>query len=440
MSYSLVAVRCYTGVTLTEEEKKLIHERVHGKHGAASLYPEVLTALVTEMKAKDEPRMLAAVALEVFRQIVLAEHRVAQLFFDKYGEGCSVVKKGAQLYHQAGDTPYVAGMAEEVAKGWAVTPLPTGNLNHLMEILGEEDSNKFFDFPAEKGDEVEPDRKDFKYEVREAFKLSPLVNALLETEFSVSGTHFNTAIVCVDAQYRYCGHVYAWATGTTVNTAMVLGIRSSFVNLVCRHVKDVSLKIFHGVALWAKTHQFEHIEVQSPFPVMRKILDKRMGFRESDEGMSNGTGAVLAHFDESKVSFVEYGVPLFEFTRKLVETDAFKTDCTTLVSMLKPLYLEKAKEERYWMNTCAHNQHGKRSQHFIQAAKYEMVAAGLKAETIAPALTLVLATSPLHFVVEPSQQRNSLEHLIFYYLTSTRHDFTKKDATAVAEPGLPLPA
>jgi hypothetical protein len=126
-----------------------------------------------------------------------------------------------------------------------------------------------------------------------------------------------------------------WPSTETFGATEVIGIRSGIVNLACGIVKDVSLKIFHGVALASKHEGFETIIVQAPLPVMKGILERKLGFVEFGEDgfVSSPTDKILMKYiDPMKIT--EIGDRYYEMTKQLVTKSEFLADVIGVANVL----------------------------------------------------------------------------------------------------------
>lgn len=92
-----------------------------------------------------------------------------------------------------------------------------------------------------------------------------------------------TAIICLDERERYAGHIYIWRSLKFRDTAEVIGIRSSLLNLMCRTFRDVALKIFWGVVLWCEEQRLPYIVVQ-PLKAMVNTLMNKLKFQMVEVG------------------------------------------------------------------------------------------------------------------------------------------------------------
>ncbi|CAH6418614.1 Hypothetical protein POVN_LOCUS333 [uncultured virus] len=346
MTYHILAIPCYSGNVLSETELKTIETGVQDKWGDVSLHPTVLATLAP---AEADSERLAAVAYEVLRQIILAEHTVVQHLYDHTdipAEGKDEAKAGIKLLHVLPTTNYTLTMMERYIECAKTRPLNKNALRLLVEdVFRFGDGDKFFEGPQVEGDEP---FTLYERKLNPDLQLMKPLDALL-TEHFAKGMSPSTAIVVLDAQYRYCGHVYVWPSETRRGTAEVIGIRSSLLNQVCQYLPAVATKIFYGVTLWAHLHNFTRIEVMSPLAVMRSILIKQLHFTSVPSEFGEETEAYIEHANlqaetyslfkvyagAADYDYTEYGTPLFELTATLLDTAEYKHDLAMLATSMQ---------------------------------------------------------------------------------------------------------
>ncbi|CAH6418371.1 Hypothetical protein POVN_LOCUS135 [uncultured virus] len=330
MSYSILAIPCSAAVKLSDEAVGIIEDVVQEKYGAGSLHPDVIDQLV---KAVSDENARGAVALEVLKQIVAGEHTLGEHYYKQ-------VKKDleTQLAHQTYNSNYVTTTAEAINKCWATHPISSAILGELYrDLYGERDSQWLFGPPEFKGygASYAPMRTtDVKVDAK--FAMKEQLEAALK---SFTGASHAVAIVVVDADYQYVGHVYTWTSHEAQGVAQVIGIRSSLLNQVCRKVPSVSTKLFHGVALWAKAHHLTTISVHSPFLVMQTILEKKLGFQwDAEENLSGSVADALKLLaNDSPTFYTGYGVLITDVLAPLVFSKEFLQDVEQIATLLHVL-------------------------------------------------------------------------------------------------------
>jgi hypothetical protein len=104
-----------------------------------------------------------------------------------------------------------------------------------------------------------------------------------------------TIVVALNARFEYVGHIFAhdsaWSFRSD-DTQRVIGIRASVANLCSRATPNVALKILCGVALWTLRQGRRYVRVESPMPVMERLLQTRLGM-SNDNLWTIGAAALL---------------------------------------------------------------------------------------------------------------------------------------------------
>lgn len=86
-----------------------------------------------------------------------------------------------------------------------------------------------------------------------------------------------TAIVLLDNNGIYAGHIYAWPSNVFSNCMSAQGIRTSLYNPSRKTIKQVSEKLMNGLTQFALENGCNYLQIISPTPNMLKIL-LRLGF------------------------------------------------------------------------------------------------------------------------------------------------------------------
>lgn len=92
----------------------------------------------------------------------------------------------------------------------------------------------------------------------------------------------DTAIVLLNNENVYYGHVYVWESSESSDTLMVIGIRTSVINYLSQEVRGVAQLLFSGVSTFAKFHNYTKIQVEAPIGPMSRILSQ-MGFEHVEK-------------------------------------------------------------------------------------------------------------------------------------------------------------
>lgn len=310
---TVIAVPLYGDGAVTAEEQTRVQDMVQNKYGPRSLHPSVI-ALLAEGKSERE----GPLAYQVLREILLVEHTVGQHYFNRITPYAA-----ANLVHVTGQTPYVKAQLAEIEPCWAKRPVDLDVLSSLMDdIYTSRDSNCIFGFPATVDGKNEADsRPTLETKITSANTLAPLVRTALGL---LSTT---TALVLVDANYTYYGHIYTGAS-SKYGGMDAIGIRTSMANLVCRALPGVTQKIFHGLLMWGATHNYNHVRVLAPFDSAQPLLLK-LGFV-----FDQPSKPILYYAGTTKdISTKEYGVYYTELMRPLFTTSEFEVDAEALVEV-----------------------------------------------------------------------------------------------------------
>ena len=275
-------------------------------------------------------------ASQILREIVLAEHAIGIHYYEQLVKEQKSVR---QLQHVS-ESKYVN---DEITKiDSCLNPMLLENDIKLLveDVYLEGDSDKLFGFPDDDHNIDLPPKdlppkdlppKDFPWEVL------PYITQILEENFPKLVISMATAIVIVDSEYTYYGHVYVWPS-ESLDTADVIGIRTSLSNLVCRHLSNVAQKIFYGVALWCSKNGFVKINVISPLPVMQHILTKKLGFTLLDrDAISELENALinLQRLEPIQPRYISYGIEYFNMTNFILNTHNYYHDINHIAEIMR---------------------------------------------------------------------------------------------------------
>ena len=269
MAYRIVAIPLYTGVVLSDEQLSLIHHTVHNNVKMDALSPENIKAV-----GIDE----AAAAYYIFREIVLAEHTAAEGIYNRMvphhernAEALSYFKKVGVLVTEA-DMPKRAvceetPLVKEILRQISDRPVNRKQLVTLVEdIYAGTDTKHLYGAPT------------YNSRERKARYVGRQVIDLLDRYLKVR-VGYSTAIAVLSSTYQYLGHIYiwpsphqmaekGWPSACQINKddiAQVIGIRTSFINMVNKNVPDIAGKLFSGVARWCSGY-FNWVVIEEPHP------------------------------------------------------------------------------------------------------------------------------------------------------------------------------
>lgn len=170
-----------------------------------------------------------------------------------------------------------------------------------------------------------------------------LYHELLQEELQALA--FLTAIVLLDNEWRYLGHVYVWPTSSVSRSLSMERIRSSIGNLKCGWTNKISLKLLSAVQQYAESRGFEYIVVNSPIGPMPAIL-KSLGFLGKPRRLHVITTSQLkkALADQTPVELInpnKCDYPYKELDRLVEERKIFpnvEPELARLVLYRHPLY------------------------------------------------------------------------------------------------------
>jgi hypothetical protein len=137
-----------------------------------------------------------------------------------------------------------------------------------------------------------------------------------------------TAIVLLDSNGMYVGHIYTWPSSIFSKTMSVQGIRTSLYNLSCRAFGQVSEKLIQGVSEFAQSNGFNYLQIVAPTQNMVKILSK-MGFVNLKPSESEELSSI-----ETDYNILE---PQFDMFKKI---DLSQTHVKTLQEKCRPNWSE----------------------------------------------------------------------------------------------------
>ncbi|CAH6418311.1 Hypothetical protein POVN_LOCUS85 [uncultured virus] len=351
--YRFLAVPTYTGITLDKGDLEAVYDAVHVRYGSHALHPVVVQALAAQVEhdAKEPcTRKEGAIALAILQELVKAEHTVGYELYKRAS------RQGAGVPMSESDTKvqplrkvkvhYKASTKSKyVLELWQAVGRHTFRPEMLNELVTDlyicSDAVNLFKSPPEEGemdtkgkqlvlDETAPILAEPRT-VHAGLLVAPLADTLLAKEAKYAPDRLSTALVLLSDEYEYCGHIYMWDNPNEKGVE-VRGIRSGLFNHITKRVPAVSLKIFHGVALWAQQRSHNVIWVD-PLPVMRDILTAKLGFKEHAPTAyyHNQVGDVLSRLSkrddsEAKATLQEYGVQLPDLLLPLTKLPAFEAD------------------------------------------------------------------------------------------------------------------
>jgi hypothetical protein len=166
-------------------------------------------------------------------------------------------------------------------------------------------------------------------EERNREMITNLYNSFEKTSNWPSGIGKNdVAIIALDFDYNYIGHIYAWPSSDNSNSLSLIGIRSSLDHLYCRSLPEqketkeegkqekkkkekVSQALIIGALLFAKENGFSYLKIFNPLTIMRVILSKFDFFSDEMRDMFADVDDLLSDFRQKKVEFptstMDYG-------------------------------------------------------------------------------------------------------------------------------------
>ena len=149
---------------------------------------------------------------------------------------------------------------------------------------------KPFDLSKDDADEACAKYAVVEYGIREV--ISRDTDALEQRHFNVE-LH---AVVLLNKENEYWGHIYAWVSPTEHNYCFAMGIRSRvdsiLLSKVGKTVRNVSGYLLEGVRQFALSKGCHTIIIPSPMPVMKGILTK-LGFAHDQEFAQSLSDAIV---------------------------------------------------------------------------------------------------------------------------------------------------
>ena len=296
----LLAIPCYTGTRLSAQQLQFIDNWVTTIYGSKALHPDLLLLLTVKLGPFSHV-LMGAVAYHVLVVLVRVEHTIAER---EHGQ--------LNLETCLPSSRYVEWLAKQIA-GKEYNPQLIKDLceDHYMM----QDTDKLFPSDQPAAPRFDP-----------RLQLVPLLTRILETTAAV-GPNNATAIVILDPDYRYAGHIYVWTEEEKPNILHAMGIRRSLYHLLTRSHPGVAPKLIAGVLTFARRYRFRQVKVVHPYPVMRSILSK-IGFTVA------GKDYLCSPPDEG-VPLTEYGLPTCLLTQDLLSTKAFEHDLGVIAEELE---------------------------------------------------------------------------------------------------------
>jgi len=271
-------------VTLTKLPKELqdLAEKYAEEYGYKMFDPKNVA------KTKLNGAMLCTFLYAIFKKLLLIEHEAAKRIYNsrRPEEQRSTFENMSSLGEETVQVRSIINKFSTCDVNGKVGKIL--NYNIVSDIYSHRDNSAVFGgfsmgphsgFTAEKEQEEEAtapktESKSLDEEFRRS-KIHP------EYDYIAPGAKTIAAVVLLDHDYTYLGHIYVWPSDSFKATMDVIGIRASLINLACRDVRNIGQKLIAGVILYASTYNgFNMIRVRQPFDNVKPIL-RDLRFKES---------------------------------------------------------------------------------------------------------------------------------------------------------------
>lgn len=270
MSHIMV-VRLATFAPLTEPQRDVVTKYVNDTWGYKSFHPSALNLLQKELKLGEKQYCTAL--YEILKLIVQHEHVVASMLLSEM-MGADV---NPDVNLEKSLTPFALETLDQIhaCKKDKSKSLVLGVLQQLQVDLYLMRDYEHLLPPETPSTPPEPDIEHSETPTSKSFKVPNLLRHLFPT--GPQSVDFSTALVLLDDEYRYMGHIYVWPADYYADTAEAIGIRTSLLNLACRLVPGIGRKLVLAVYDYAVLHGFHNIVILNPLGPMGEIL-KALGF------------------------------------------------------------------------------------------------------------------------------------------------------------------
>lgn len=310
MAAIVLAVPLYGKGAVTPAEEALVKATVQNTYGARSLHPSVVSMLT-----KGNPDREGPIAYQILREILLTEHTLGQHYTN-----LATGRYSNYLVHVLPETtPYLKEQMAQIDTCWAKrVPLDEALYSLMDDIYSNRDSNTIFGFPAMTGGDIEIDQlPSLETKATTTFAVAPQVQTAMGLLSVV------TAIVVLDANYTYYGHIYA-SPWNKAGGMGAIGIRTSMSNLVCRTMTGIAEKLFRGMLTWGATHEYNHVRVLAPFRnVQPQLLKLGFSFDQPNEPILYYAGPA------KNIEVKEYGVYFTKLLEPIFSSAEFELDAVS---------------------------------------------------------------------------------------------------------------
>lgn len=159
----------------------------------------------------------------------------------------------------------------------------------------------------------------------------------------VSNDKNNTVLILLDPlNYTYLGHIYIWPSLEYNNTADVVGIRTSIVNIFCKKEKEIGKKLITACIIWANKNNFKLLRVQQPLDVMINILQKLRFWKSRNTDYWTLVKPSFDSITDLSFDFINYNCDFPWFDK---EIELSETELEFLISKFKKEIYEYNKHE-----------------------------------------------------------------------------------------------
>ena len=301
-TYHILALPLLATVRLTKEQQAEVKQYAQ-THGYRIFAPENVAST-----GLDGPE-LCTFLYAAFKQLLLAEHRVGLSLYERTsgykppsGFSLTTLSESDNPLVQTITTQINTCISSEVLDDKAFIDTLWDLIN---DIYDERDNGHVFGGGTSRGinlgmdvSEIEEKRATEPSPDEPASEPKHVRRPLIRPKetYVVPNYKNNTALILLHpTTYAYLGHIYVWPSIDYTDTADIIGVRTSLVNLVnqfntrvnpdqinesCSSVEKVGYKLIAAAVIWAHRNKFQLARIRQPLDVVAHIA-RRLGFWKS---------------------------------------------------------------------------------------------------------------------------------------------------------------
>lgn len=358
--YNIIIIPTTISDELTGEQIDYIKKEVHQKWRQQCLGTIAIESMYNVLfPSKDlvtMNKMKGIILYYCFYELIMAEHYVSeQIYNNNYPDDIITLK---HKYIYKSDSYLIQNMLNQIDCSNLCPRIEQDLITLVNDIMKKRDNRHLFGIDHNVPFYLKESNKNRLNTIHK--KYNPQTHDIIQSlhdQYIITKPYGNegtsTAIVLLNNNDVYMGHIYIWPSKSTDSkstdsgslhvhsgVAYVQGIRTSVVNIFQRKMTNVSLKIFHGVVLWCHKYGFHTVQIIDPLPSMSYISHHKLGFVDSSCGVWGNVNETLQIYKHiSSITYLEYTQPIWLYFNDIINTNEFNADLS-IISKLTQLPID----------------------------------------------------------------------------------------------------